>query len=293
MVHGRAPGQGTEPPTLPSGTGWPRPVYQSWTPHTLPLGPVAGSGPFHRLVSMPDSMIRPCCRAWRRVLPALLAVALVPATTAAQSVTVDQGTFRILSEGQDAGTEEFAIRRAGSGADQQVIATAEIRLTLPDGSTSLVPLLRTTGGDMAVSAYQIKVSGNVQEEVVMELGGGRYVSRVRSERGEREREYRAATGTVLLDRGVAHQYHFLALRAADGNATVPAISPREGRQFELTVSTVSAATSVQLGEGSTQARHLRVEGDGRTVELWVDAEHRVLRVEDPERGYTAIRTRAP
>jgi hypothetical protein len=243
---------------------------------------------------MRDSSTRPCRSLLLRVLPALLLpTAMLPAPVAAQSVTVDQGTFRVLSGGQDAGTEEFAIRRAGSGADQQVIATAEIRLALPDGSTSLVPLLRATGGDMAVSAYQIKVSGSVQEEVMMELGGGRYVSRVRSERGEREREYRAATGTVLLDQGVAHQYYFLALRVTNGSVAVPAISPREGRQFELTVSTVSAATSVQLGEGSTQARHLRVEGDGRTVDLWVDAESRVLRVEDRERGYTAVRTRAP
>ncbi len=229
-----------------------------------------------------------------RLLTALfVACTLLPAEVTAQSVTLDQGTFRILSGGQDAGTEEFAIRRAGSGADQQVIATAEIRLNVSSGGTNLVPLLRASGGDMAVSAYQIKVSGNVQEEVLMELGGGRFVSRVRSERGEREREYRAATGTVLLDQGVAHQYYFVAQRASGGSATVPAISPREGRQFELSISTVAAATSVQLGEGSVQGRHLRIQGDGRSVDLWVDGEGRVLRVEDAERGYTAIRARAP
>jgi len=212
---------------------------------------------------------------------------------AAQGVTVDQGTFRILSEGTEVGTEEFVIRRAGSGADQQVIATAEIQLRVPEGNTSLVPLLQATGGDMAVSAYQIKVSGATQEEVMMELGAGRYLSRVRSERGEREREYRAATGTILLDPGVAHQYYFLAARLSNGSATVPAISPREGRQFELRVSTVAAATTVTLVEGSVQGRHLRIEGDGRVRELWVDASDRVLRVEDPDRGYTAVRLRAP
>jgi hypothetical protein len=226
---------------------------------------------------------------------ALVALLLLPGAeqAAAQTVNVDQGTFHLYSGGERAGTEEFAIRRAGSGADQQVIATAEIDLRLSGEQTNLVPLLRATGGDMAVSAYQVKVSGSSQEEVMMELGGGRYVSRVRSERGEREREYRAASGTVLLDAGVAHQYYFVVQRMTDGSITLPAISPREGRQYELRVTTVTPSTTVELAQGSVRARHLRIEGDGRTVELWVDEEGRVLRVEDPDRGYTAIRAAAP
>jgi hypothetical protein len=232
----------------------------------------------------------PHCAAWL----ALVALAtLAPLAALGQTVTLDQGTFLLRSGGADAGSEEFAIRRAGSGSEQQVIATAEIEIQDADGRASLVPLLRTTGGDMAVSAYQIKVSGSTQEEVMMEMGGGRYVSRVRSERGEREREYRAASGTVLLDRGVAHQYYFLAQRLTNGSASIPAISPREGRQFELQVTTVAAATSVSLGEGTVQGRHLRVEGDGRTVDVWVDSEGRVLRVEDAAGDYLAIRARAP
>jgi hypothetical protein len=232
----------------------------------------------------------------RSATPTLLAVAALVLGAPAlhgQATTLDQGTFRILSNGTAAGTEEFAIRRAGSGADLQVVATAEIQLRVPEGNTSLVPLLRTSGGDMAVSGYQIKVSGSTQEEVIMELGDRRYLSRVRSERGEREREYRAATGTVLLDPGVAHQYYFVAARLTNGSAVVPAISPREGRQFDLRIETVSSSVTVQLEEGTAQGRHLRIEGDGRVRDLWVDAEGRVLRVEDPDRAYTAVRTRAP
>jgi len=216
-----------------------------------------------------------------------------PDVAAAQSVPVDQGTFRIMSNGTEVGTEEFAIRRTGSGTGLQVIATAEIQLRVPEGNTSMVPLLQASGGDMAVSGYQLKVSGATQEEVTIELGPGRYLSRVRSERGEREREYRAASGTILLDPGVAHQYYFVAARLVNGEATIPVISPREGRQFELRVTTVSASTTVALVEGSTQGRHLRLEGDGRVRQLWVGPEGQVLRVEDPDRGFTAIRRRAP
>lgn len=224
---------------------------------------------------------------------ALLSSLVLVMPAAAQTVTLDQGIFRILTGGSPAGTEEFAIQRGGTGADQQVIATAEIQLQVPEGNTNLIPLLRATGGDMAVSAYQIKVSGASQEEVMMELGDRRFLSRVRSERGEREREFRAATGTILLDPGVAHQYYFVASRMTGDATTIPVISPREGRQFDLEVTVVSASTSVALVEGSVQGRHLRLAGDGRTRDLWVDSEGRVLRVEDPDRGYTAIRMRAP
>jgi hypothetical protein len=226
---------------------------------------------------------------------ALALALLLPSAqdAAAQTVPVDQGTFRIMSNGTEVGTEEFAIRRSGTGAGLQVIATAEIQLRVPEGNTSMVPLLQASGGDMAVSGYQLKVSGATQEEVTIELGPGRYLSRVRSERGEREREYRAASGTILLDPGVAHQYYFVAVRLENGEATIPVISPREGRQFELRVTTVSASTNVALVEGSTQGRHLRLEGDGRVRELWVGPDGQVLRVEDPDRGFTAIRRRAP
>jgi hypothetical protein len=225
------------------------------------------------------------------LLPALAPLAHAP--LAAQSVTVDQGSFRIFLEGRAAGLEAFAIRRSGAGADLQMVATAEIELQVPEGNTTVTPLLQTAGGDMGVSGYQIRVSGALQEEVVVTLGDRRFLSRVRSERGEREREYRATAGTVLLDPGVAHQYYFVAQRLSNRTVTIPVISPREGRQFDLTVTTVSDSTPVQLEEGTVTGRQLRLEGDGRVRNLWVDAEGRVLRVEDPERGYLAVRVQQP
>lgn len=223
---------------------------------------------------------------------ALVVGSALPASAAAQSVTVDEGTFRITVDGRDAGTEAFSIRRSGTGDQAQIIATAEIRMEVPEGRTDIRPALQASGSDMAVSAYQVKISGALQEEIYVTLGDRRFLTNVRTERGEREREFRATPGTLLLDPGVAHQYYFLSARASQDGVTVPVISPREGRQFDLRVSVVGSE-SVAIGGSPLEARHIRLEGEGGTRDLWVDGEGRVLRLEHAEAGYVAVRQRAP
>jgi hypothetical protein len=216
----------------------------------------------------------------------------VDAELHAQSTTIDEGTFRITVQGVAAGHETFAIREWRAGAEVQVFATGEIEMTGPEGLVDLRPALETTGGDMAVSAYQVKVSGQQQQEIYLTLGDGRFLTRVTSERGEQQREFRAAAGTLLLDTGVAHQYHFLASRVPTGGGTIPVIVPREGRQFDLRVTEVGQE-SITIGQRAVQARHLRVEGNQEVRDVWVDGSGRVLRVDHPASGYSAVRESLP
>lgn len=228
----------------------------------------------------------------------ILGLALVLGSTLAidevraQSVSLDEGSFRITLGGQSAGTEDFAIRRSGSGTDSQIIATGEIQMQVPDGHLDLRPALQASGGEMAVSAYQIKISGHRQEEIYVTLGDRRFLTNIRSERGEQEREYRATPGTLLLDTGVAHQYFFVTSRFPSGGGTIPVIVPREGRQYDLRVSEVGQET-LTIGGTSVNSRHLRLEGNQETRELWVDAEGRVLRIDHAASGYSAVRVAAP
>jgi hypothetical protein len=233
---------------------------------------------------------------WAPTLTATLTVVLnlaLPAGVWAQSATLDQGSFRISVDGREVGTETFQITRSGAGAEVQVSATGEARLRLPEGETVLRPVLQASGPDLVLSAYRISVTGPAQEEVLVTAGDRRLVSQTRSDRGEREREYRSTPGTVLLDPLLAHPYFLIPSRLTGEVSTIPAVLPREGRQFDLRVTVVAQSVSVPLVEGSATGRHLRLEGGGVVRELWVDSEGRVLRVVDPTRGYVALRLAPP
>lgn len=226
------------------------------------------------------------------LLPIFALGFLLPPPAMGQSALVDEGTFLITVDGQQAGTESFSIRRSGSGAEAQIIATAEIQMDLPEGRLDLRPALQVSGEDMAVAAYQVKVSGHRQEEVYVTLGDRRFLTRIRSEQGLQEREYRATPETVLLDARAAHQYYFVNQRAGAEGGSIPVIVPSENRQYTLSISVVGEE-SIQIGGQAVSARHLRLEGNDAPRDLWVDSEGRVLQLSIESEGFLAIREIRP
>lgn len=228
-------------------------------------------------------------------LVALLTLAGQAAAQADGVTTLDEGRFVISIQGNEVGSEEFYIRQSGEGEDARIFAVATIRWTSPEGSVDLRPQLETTGTQMAISNYEIDVGGATQEEIVMSPDpsvGNRYLAMIQSERGRQEREFRASQRTLLLDTGVAHQYYFLASRFPSGGGTVPVVVPRAGRQYDLRVTEVGTET-LSVGGVSLQSRRLRLEGNQETREVWLDPGGRVLKVEHPAGGYSAVREAAP
>lgn len=224
-----------------------------------------------------------------------LAAAAVLAThrgAAAQSVVVDEGVYLVSRGGQAVGTEQFAIRRTSSGAGSRLIATAEVELELPSGGRRISSALEVSRADGAVNAYQLKVSGDRSAEIYMTLSGRRFQAKVVTREGEQVREFRASDGTVVLDEGLAHLYHFLGARLVDEESRVPVVVPMAGDQMIATVSTVETER-IQIAGGEVQARHLRARVDGSEREVWIDEEGRVLRVLVPETGYRAERRDLP
>src|SRR5687768_10753720 len=122
----------------------------------------------------------------RRILaPFFLLTLALP--LGAQTVVLDEGTFRILRGGETVGTESFTIRRTGQGVDAQVLANAEITLDLPSGQELVKPLLQT-GPDLSLSAYQVEVSGPDRLEIFVTSSGRRLLVSTRSPKGDQERE---------------------------------------------------------------------------------------------------------
>lgn len=218
---------------------------------------------------------------------ALLACVLAFATpVAAQNVVLDEGAFRVSLHGRVVGTETFAIRRAGQGAEAHVIASADIELDLPAGAEVVKPLLQT-GADHELRAYQLEVAGLETLDVAVTASGRRLLARSRSPAGDQEREFRAVPGEVVLEQGVAHQYWFLS-GLAEG-ATATALIPRLGEQGRIEVRSVRPE-AVRVGNAELVARHATFAVDGALHEVWYDTEGRVLRVRIPSSGYAAERT---
>jgi hypothetical protein len=225
----------------------------------------------------------------------LFTVALVlsfPGFAAGQGVLLDEGTFDLSIRGRPAGTEDFLIRRSGVGRNAQTIATAEVSISGPEGRLEMRPALQVLGEALAVSAYQTKVSGARQEEVFVTAGNGSLLLRIRSRRGEQERELRATAGMLVLDADVAHQHYFLSLRLQADNRPLVAVVPREGRLVQVTL-VESEPETIQIGGQSVDSERLRLSIDQDRRDLWVDSEGKVLRVSDSASGYSAVRTALP
>lgn len=225
----------------------------------------------------------------RPLLAAALAALALAVPAAAQ--TGDEGTFEVLVEGRPAGTEEFSIRQSGAGTNAEVVASGRVSLRLSTGTLTLAPRLRARGLEASPVAYQVDVGGDSPSRIIGTVGPGRFSARVATAAGEQLTEFVASNGAVILDDGVAHHYYFLAQRLRSGRIAV--IVPRENRQVIATV-TDRGEERLTIGGAGGSFSHLVVHpagGDERHV--WVDALGRVVKVEVPARGYTAVRTAIP
>lgn len=220
-------------------------------------------------------------------------IAFMAGTLPAQTVTLDEGTFRLLVGGQEVGTETFTIRRNGGGDNAVVIATGKVVIDTARGGQQINAEMQVAGSALRPAAYQVKVEGQEAQQIAGRVAGGRFSARIVSSSGEMLREYLASDGAVVADEGVAHHYYFLAQRVASAGARVPVIIPRQSRQV---TAQVSASSNVTLNIGGTPVKASRfavVVTGAPERQVWVDEQGRVLRLEIPARNYVAERTTAP
>ena len=221
----------------------------------------------------------------------LVALAIMPLPVAAQTTVLDEGTFRLLVNGQEVGTETFAIRQNGSGDAAVVIARGRVTLTT-DGGREVNSSLQFGGSGLRPAAYDLQMDGGDASRIAGKVVGGRFSARVVSAGGERMREYLVSEGAVIADDAVAHHYYFLA-RRAEGNGRVAVVIPRDSRQVFANVAD-RGSESIQVGGQTVSARHLHIETEGGVPhDVWVDSQNRVLRMAIPSRNYVAERTALP
>jgi hypothetical protein len=222
---------------------------------------------------------------------AVVTAALTALPAAAQTVRIEEGTFRILLGGREVGMETFSIRQNGTGADAVIIAQGRVVLE-QNGGSEVVANVQLAGAGLRPVAYDLELRGSDARRIHGSVSGRRASARIAAA-SETFREYLVTDGAVVLDDGVAHHYYFIAQRAAAGAATVPIMVPRESRQIQATIA-IGGTESTSAGGTTVQARKITVQPDGGDVRnIWVDSQGRVLRVEIPARNLVAVRTTLP
>lgn len=216
----------------------------------------------------------------------LAGVAATPGPAAGQNVVLDQGTFTLLVDGREVGTETFTIRRTGSGDDARILSNAVVEV---DPGADLAPMrpMLEAGGDRVPMAYQNQITGDGETQVTVTRGDRRFVAVIRAPSGEREREFRATAGAMFLEGTVAHQYYFLEPGATEG-ATFNVIVPRSGEQVQARVTSASTQ-NVSIGGEQTSARRIVMDVGGEERRVWLDDDGNVLRLEIPARNFRAER----
>jgi hypothetical protein len=188
------------------------------------------------------------------------------------------------------GTEEFSIRQIGPAGQRRLILRGTVELDLPDGSINLAPAMDAQGESLGVSDYQIRVSGSEATDIFVTVSGNRFLARIVSEAGERLREFRAGSGSVLIDEGVVHHHYLLTPYLDDGSAvSLTVLSPRAGRQDRMTLSLVGEEEIRVGGILVPGVRRFHLEGGDRSRDIWFDSQGRILRVEVPSQGLIAER----
>jgi hypothetical protein len=228
-----------------------------------------------------------------RALPFALLAIIAHRPTSAQTVVLDEGTFRLRVGGQDVGNETFLIRQNGTGENSVVIATGKVVIDTARSGQVLSAELQMAGPGLRITAYQVNLSGTQKEQIAGRVVGSRFSAKIISAEGEMMREYLASDGAVVADEGVAHHYYFLAQRVGSESARVPVIIPRRSQQVISQVSN-RGSESITVGGASLPARHLVIAAPGEPERhVWVDARGRVLKLEIPTRNYVAERVGAP
>jgi len=231
----------------------------------------------------------------RTTLMALVALAALaaPGAARAQTSAVDAGTFRLLVDGREVGSETFQIRQNGSGDDAVLIATGRTILDGRAGGQEVESQLQVAGTGLRPAGYSVSVDGAEAQTIQGRVSGGRVSARVVSSAGEQGREYLASQGAAVVDEAVAHQYYFVARLAGSGTTRIPILIPQESRQVMAEV-VRGGPESIRVGGASVQATRLTVRPQGGQERIvWVDGQNRVLRLEIPGRNLVAERTELP
>jgi len=213
----------------------------------------------------------------------LLLVALL-----AGQAPIDEGILVVHSDTAVVARETFrlaSIRSGGGGAGWTLATSARYEHPV----LVLAPILEVNA-DSQPSALEFDVADPRDPQRIRgQLSRGRFTVRFLGRRTERAREFPVAGRTVVLDDSVFALYLLVAWQAGPGTADIGAIVPRAGRRETLVIRDLGSGPTV-LNRVPVRLRHVTVTGGAnQLVDIWLDENARLCKVEIPSRHLRAER----
>jgi hypothetical protein len=204
---------------------------------------------------------------------------------AAGLLAADKGKLRILLNGQQVGTEEFEV--AADGANW--MARGSVQLTPADGPATRVTSALQLQPDGTPLSYEWSSQTDKKNgaHILFENGIARINLEVEGAKPFQQELTFASPKIAILDNNLYHHYAILA-RLYDwskrGPQVFPVLIPQDLTPGSITVE----ATGTQTSSGKSY-EGLRVSTADLEVLLYLDSQHRLLRLEVPAANVTVVR----
>lgn len=208
----------------------------------------------------------------------------VTALMAQEGTVIDEGAF-VISEGTTVvGQEEFTIRQGRSGAPDGITLTATATYP-PSQPTRTLTVRLELGGDSEPLAAEIQDRSDARRAVVMAFRPRRITVRMVTPGGESVREHPRRPRTFLSAPSVYSVFVVVfGMTAGDLWAITPSgDAPKAARLTDL------GADRIRVKGVERSLRHLSLEVDSETHQLWFDEQGRLIQVLIPARNLKAVR----
>lgn len=197
---------------------------------------------------------------------------------------LDEGTLVVRADTAEIARESFRLGtvRVGLGSVGWAVASS-VRFNRTHPIVVLAPILELAS-DSQPSSLEFDVADPRRPQRILgQLSRGRFTVRLLGRRTERAREFPVVGRTVVLDDSVFALYVIAAWQAGAQPVDVTAIFPRADRRETLSIEDLGIGPTLVNRDPAT-LRHVRVTGGANeVVDVWLDDQGRLLKVEIPSR----------
>lgn len=201
----------------------------------------------------------------------------------------DHGTFIVALNGERVGTERFEIH----ARDAQVEARAETTLTV-NGTRFETSSNFTLNAGLNPLTYRWNQTAPQRSSLQIDFGSGGVRARYNTVRGRRDtRQFDLPSDSIILDDNAVYQYEIAIMRynrTSGGTQTFHALIPQEGLPGIITLASVGTE-AIAIGNKQESCRHLILTTDMARVDLWVDPEQHLQKMEIAASSLIAMRER--